>query len=197
MQPTLDALATTQTISQIDAQQAAHEYLLRHVASGLETVSPFLIPDEHPTWRMLVWLQGRELSATVGRIDVDAQTGQVIPLTAEQVEDMRDRLKEHTGEAKGIVRPRAQINANGYLSDQVALSAKADRPIFIAGNRPLWRATVYLRLRGHGRVCDLGVIDVDAQTGEVMPLSKKQLQAMRKRVHDAAERTALAAATPR
>jgi hypothetical protein len=194
-------MATTQdvptsTLSQVDAQQAANEYLRLHIALGLETASPIFVPGASPTWRMLVRLSGREPIATVGTIAVDAQTGQVIPLTVEQMEDMRDRLKEHAGETAGILRPTAQRRANGYLTNYVSLFAKADRPVWVAGDRPVWRATVFLRLRGQGRVCDLGIIDVDAQTGEVMSLSNQQLQAMRKRAHDAATHPALAAATP-
>jgi hypothetical protein len=190
-------LTIPEAISLIEAQRTANSYLLTTVAPGIETASPILIPDDPPIWRMRVRVCQRELTAGVGVIDIDARTGKVVPLTLEQIEDMRDRLTEHSGEAKGIVRPRAQINANGYLSNYVSLFAKADRPVFIAGHRPLWRATVFLRLRGHGRVCDLGIIEVDAQTGEVVPLPKKQLQAMRKRAHDAAERTPLATATLR
>jgi hypothetical protein len=185
------------TISQPDAHRAADAYLLTHVAPALETASPILIPGAPPTWRMLVRLCQREPTATVGTIDVNAQTGAVIPLTDEQIEDMRDRRKEHTGEAVGVLRPTAQIRANGYLADYVALGAKADRPVWVAGARPVWRATAFLRLRGYGRVCDLGTIDVDARTGEVVPLPKKQLQAMRKRAHDAADRTTLATAPTR
>lgn len=196
MQTTTDSPSTIPaTVSFTVAQRAADTYLFTTIAPGIETASPILAPGDRPTWRMRVRVCQRELTTTVGTIDVDAQTGQVVPLTAEQVEDMRDRLKEHTGAAKGIVRPRAQMNANGYLADHVSLSAKADRPVFVAGDRPVWRATVFLRLRGHGRVCDLGVIDVDAQTGEVVPLPKNQLRAMRKRAHDAAERTTQAATT--
>jgi hypothetical protein len=196
MQTTTDSSSTIPaTVNETVAQRAADTYLFTTVAPGIETATPVLVSGDRSIWRMRVCVCQREPTASVGTIDVDAQTGQVLPLTSEEVEDMRDRLKEHTGKAKGLVRPRAQMNANGYLADHVSLSARADRPVFVADDRPVWRATVFLRLRGHGRVCDLGVIDMDAQTGEVVPLSQKQLQAMRKRARDAAERTTLAATT--
>jgi hypothetical protein len=181
----------------MEAQHIANSYLLTTVAPGIETGSPILVPGERPTWRMLARLSRREAAVTVGLIDVDAQTGEVVPLTAEQVEDMRDRIKEQSGGATGILRSAAQVRANGYLSNHVSLFAKADRPIWVEGDRPMWRATVFLRLRGQGRVCDLGAIDVDTQTGEVIPLPEQQLQAMRKRVQDAVRRTTQATATPR
>jgi hypothetical protein len=197
MQTTLEAPVAKQPISQVDAQQAANTYLLHHIAPELETASPILISGVHSTWRMLVRLCNREPTATVGTIDVDAENGKVIPLTSEQVEDMQDRLKEHKGEAKGILRPTAQITANGYLTNHVSLFAKADRPMLVEGKRPVWRSTVFLRLRGQGRVWDLGTIEVDAQTGKVIALTNQQLQTMRKRVQDAAHRTPLATATTR
>lgn len=197
MQTAMNVPTNTHIVRQEDAQSTADAYLQRAVAMGLETASPVLVPGIRPTWRMLVRLCHHAPVATVGTLDVDAQTGSVIPLTEEQVEDMRDRRKEHLGEATGILRPTAQILANGYLADQVSLFAKADRPVWVADTRPLWRATVFLRLRGQGRVCDLGTIDVDAQTGEVGPLTNQQLQTMRKRAHDAVERTAVAATLAR
>lgn len=197
MQTTIDVPTNTHLVRQEDAQCTADAYLQGKVATGLETASPVLVPGSRPTWRMVVRLCHREPLATVGTLDVDAQTGCVIALTEEALEDMRDRHKEHIGEANGIVRPAAQMLANGYLADHVSLFAKADRPVWVAGDRPLWRATVFLRLRGQGRVCDLGRIEVDAQTGTVVPLTNQQLQTMRKCAHDAAERTAVAATLAR
>lgn len=197
MQKTINVSLNAASVQQADAQRTADVYLQRTVAADIETASPILVPGIRPTWRMLVRLCHRESTATVGILDVDVQTGSVIPLTEEQVEDMRDRCKEQLGEASGIVRPTAQMLANGYLADQVSLFAKADRPVWVAGDRPVWRATVFLRLRGQGRVCDLGTVDVDAQTGNVIPLTNQHLQAMRKRAHDAAERTAVAATPTR
>lgn len=197
MQATVDVSTSPPSISQVEAQRAADAYLLTQVTAAIETASPILVPGAPPIWRMLVRLCNREPTATVGTIDVNAQTGAVVPLTDDQIEDMRDRCKEHTGEAVGILRPTAQVRANGYLADYVALGAKADRPVWVAGARPVWRATAFLRLRGYGRICDLGTIDVDAQTGEVVPLPKNQLQAMRKRAQDAADRTTLATASTR
>jgi hypothetical protein len=197
MQPTMNVPTNARFVCQEDAQCTADAYLQRTVTTGLETASPILVPGTQPTWRMLVRLCHREPTATVGTLDVDAQTGSVIALTEDQVEDMRDRHKEHLGEASGIVRPSAQMLANGYLADHVSLFAKADRPVWVAGDRPVWRAPVFLRLRGRGRVCDLGTVEVDAQTGMVVPLTNQQLQAMRKRAHDAAERTAVAATLAR
>lgn len=197
MQMTVHVSTSPPTITHPDAQCAADAYLLTQVAAAIETASPILVPGSPPTWRMVVRLCNRDPMVTVGTIDVDAQTGAVVPLTREQLEDMRDRHKEYTGQAVGILRPTAQMRANGYLTNYVSLFAKADRPVWVAGSRPVWRATAFLRLQGHSRVCDLGTIDIDAHTGEVVPLTKQQLHSMRKRIQDAANRTPLAPATTR
>lgn len=78
---------------------------------------------------MLVRLCNQEATATVGTIEVDAQIGELVLLTNKQIEDMRDRRKEYTGEAVGILRPIAQIRTNGYLAIYVSLFAKAARPV--------------------------------------------------------------------
>jgi hypothetical protein len=187
----------TVAVSQTEAQQTANRYLLAVVAPGLESGSPVLAPGDRPTWRMLVRLSQAEPKVTVGVIEVDAQTGEILALSAEQVEDMGDRIREQRGEAAGILRPAAQMRANGYLTNYVSLFAKADRPVWVEGERPRWRATVFLHLRGQGRVCDLGAIEVDAQTGDVIPLPNQQLQAMRKRAQDAARGATPATAAPR
>lgn len=85
---------TSDTVGALEAQRTANSYLLTTVASGVETASPILIPDDLPIWRMRAQLCQRERTVGVGAIDVDARTGQVVPLTAAQIEDMRDRLKE-------------------------------------------------------------------------------------------------------
>ncbi|HMN30768.1 MAG TPA: hypothetical protein PKE45_21625 [Caldilineaceae bacterium] len=61
-------------------QRTVNSYLLAAVAPGLESGSPVLAPGDRPTWRILVRLSQAEPKATVGVIEVDAQTGEVIPL---------------------------------------------------------------------------------------------------------------------
>lgn len=189
------------TVNQIEAQQSAEAYLLANISPAVVASSPMLIPSrctqDAPTWRMIVRLRQPLPIATVGVINVNAWTGEVIPLSVEQVEDLRDRIKEQCGQGEGILRPTAQIRANGYLTNHVSLFAQTDRPVFIAGDPPRWRATAFLWLRGRGRVCDLGAIEVNAQSGEVVPLSNKQIQAMRKCAQDAVTRTPLASAPAR
>lgn len=85
----------------------------------------------------------------------------------------------------------AKRTANGYLSMDVAMAIVADDPILVWGERPLWRMTTSLLLPDWGRVAQVGVIDVDAMTGEVIPLGEQQIKTMQDRANELASRLAL------
>lgn len=82
---------------------------------------------------------------------------------------------------------------NGYLSREVALFAVADKPALVLGDHALWRVPVQLELRGLGAVGVIGSIDVDAVTGEVIPLTARQIQTMQERARNVAQHSPSAA----
>lgn len=82
----------------------------------------------------------------------------------------------------------AQRHAKGYLTERVAMSFRPGAPTLIWGERPLWRMTIFLFLRYWGEVATLGVLDVDAMTGRVLPLSPEQITAMQERADAIASR---------
>ncbi len=84
----------------------------------------------------------------------------------------------------------ARRRANGYLAREVALFIIAGEPMLILRDHPCWQMPAILRLRGFGNLAEVGLIDVDAQTGEVTPLSEAEIQAIRQRAHDIAARLA-------
>lgn len=73
----------------------------------------------------------------------------------------------------------ARRRVNGYLGLEVALFMTGDEPMLILGERPIWRVPTSLRLRGFGKVAAVGAVDVDAVTGQVLPLSEDQINKMR------------------
>lgn len=85
----------------------------------------------------------------------------------------------------------AKRNANGYLSMDVAMAIVADEPILIWGERPVWRMTTSLLLDEWGRVAQVGAIDVDAMTGDVIPLTPNQIQKMQDKANELASRLTL------
>ena len=82
----------------------------------------------------------------------------------------------------------ARQRANGYLAREVALFVIAGEPLLILGERPRWQIPALLRLRGLGNVAQVGVIDVDAQTGKVRQLSPDEIHLLREHAHDLATR---------
>jgi len=85
----------------------------------------------------------------------------------------------------------ARRNANGYLSMDVAMAIVADEPILVWGERPVWRMTTSLLLAEWGRVAQVGSVDVDAMTGEVVSLTADQIKRMQDRANELASRLAL------
>ncbi len=63
----------------------------------------------------------------------------------------------------------ARQKVGGLMLSQVGTGVAADEPVLVAtSERLVWRVPVFLALPGLGRLGDLGQIDVDAQTGQVL-----------------------------
>ena len=93
---------------------------------------------------------------------------------------------------KVLISPtEARRGANGYLSMDVAMAIVADDPILVWGERPVWRMTTSLLLADWGRVAQLGTIDVDAMTGDIIPLTAEQIAAIQERANELATRLTL------
>ena len=82
----------------------------------------------------------------------------------------------------------ARRRAGGYLSREVALFLIAGEPELILGERVLWRVPTILRLRGLGEIAVVGSINIDALSGEPIPLSPEQIDTIRERANDLANR---------
>ncbi len=80
-------------VSPDSARRRANGYLARYVALAMETGEPALVWGENPIWRMPVYLtlRGWGHVATLGEIDVNAQTREVFPLSSTQITEMQDR----------------------------------------------------------------------------------------------------------
>ncbi len=89
----------------------------------------------------------------------------------------------------------ARRRANGYFAQEVALFIIAGEPVLALGDTSVWRIPAILRLRGFGEVAAVGSIDINAHTGEPLPLSKEQITDIRKRANELATRLAPTAET--
>lgn len=78
----------------------------------------------------------------------------------------------------------ARRRANGYLGMGVGVLLGASEPRLLMADRPLWKLSVDLHLPSIGYVGQVGTIQVDAITGEVIPLSTTTIQQYQDRAHD-------------
>jgi hypothetical protein len=63
----------------------------------------------------------------------------------------------------------ARQKVGGVVLSQVGTGVAADEPmLMVTRDRLVWRVPVVLALPGLGRLGELGQIDVDAQTGQVL-----------------------------
>ncbi|MFZ0548858.1 MAG: hypothetical protein WAM60_25635, partial [Candidatus Promineifilaceae bacterium] len=62
----------------------------------------------------------------------------------------------------------ARRRVSGYLAREVALFLTAGEPTLVLGEPPCWKIPAVFRLRGVGELATIGVIDVDARTGQVI-----------------------------
>jgi hypothetical protein len=63
----------------------------------------------------------------------------------------------------------ARQKVNGTLLDRVGTGVLAETPDLVVTDGGLrWRVPVILALPGHGRIGQVGAIDVDVQSGEVL-----------------------------
>ena len=78
------------------ARRKANGYLTAYVSLFIKAGSSIFIPGEIPLWRMTTFLRlrGHGWVATVGFIEVNALTREVVPLTPEQITEMKGRAHD-------------------------------------------------------------------------------------------------------
>jgi hypothetical protein len=81
----------------------------------------------------------------------------------------------------------SQRRVSKLMLDRVGLFY-GERPSLIIGNRLLWRVPIWLSLPTTGPLGQVGTLDVDVQTGEIIYTSKI-LDEIRERGHVLVERT--------
>ena len=182
-------------------QQIANAYLSTMVGPAYSVGQSVLRQGQ---WHYRVLCQRPDLQRTpiVGSITVDAKTGQVNPLTADQVRDLREAGAVQAAQARGelardeegyILRYHARIKATVWISDQTDLKVGATGGVFLPLDPLVWRFAIDFHL-ADTYLNPLGVIDVNAQTGQVIPVTTDLLHNIRGCVRAAQRHQTLAAA---
>lgn len=182
-------------------QQIANAYLSTMVGPAYRVGQSILRQGQ---WHCRVLCQQPDLQRMpiVGSITIDAKTCQVNPLTADQVRDFREAGAVQAAQARGelardeegyILRYHARIKATVWISDETDLKVGATGGVFLPLDPPVWRFAIDFYL-GDRHLTPLGVIDVNAQTGQVMPVTTDLLHNIRGCVRAAQRDQTLAAA---
>jgi hypothetical protein len=192
MQTTLNPmLPRTSSVRETAAQRAAESYLVQTLGAGYAATSGFY---GNGRWNFLICLQpDTEIATTgIGKLAVDAMSGTVIELSAEQLQTVSEQATLLAAPESGkiardergyILRYQAGMKATQWLGDNLTLHFSATDALFVPLENPLWQFSIRFRLPQVGEIKPLGVIDVDAQNGVVRPLSRQQLHTIQERVH--------------
>lgn len=79
-----------------DARRQANSYLVSCVSTGYRGINPELLPLAPPIWQLVIQYKVPTLPPIrVGFIEVNAQTGEVLALSANQIETIRVRAREY------------------------------------------------------------------------------------------------------
>lgn len=182
--------ASPPAVSLADAYQTARVY-----SSAIDPTFA-VVSDNHAnsrqisrrtTWRFFVVCAYGPLCI----LEVDRQSGQVIPLTENEIQAIRQKAVIYVARKEGVLPVNEQGHvlseyarkaAERYLSDQLGMYFGAADPVFVLGKPPHWQITILFK-RYHLGPFTLGVMDVDAKTGEPISLPKAQLKRIRERTH--------------
>jgi hypothetical protein len=176
------------TITEAAAQSTAAAYVKTKIDARFEVISGAHYFDKvlgRTIWRFYV----RGQHTPVGLVKVDAATGNVLSLTSDEVRSLREKdliaaarkRNELPVDEKGIVFAEyARRSASRYLGDNLSIYFGAADPLFIPGEPPYWQLTIEFKMYSKGPFT-LGIIDVDAKTGDVLPLTQQQLEQIEER----------------
>lgn len=84
--------------------------------------------------------------------------------------------------APQVTGDQARRRANGYLTKYVSMYFGATNALFLPLEPPIWQLSVIFR-RNQLEPVQLGFLDIDAQTGQVIPLTDQQIHQLRQRAH--------------
>jgi hypothetical protein len=188
MQAILDPPTSVTTVSASDAQRAAHTYVAAHIDPLFEVVSGTRFHSKasgREVWQFVIRCPHGPLDA----IEVDAETGTVIPLPEDKRRAICEKAAIYTARHRGALPTDAQgymlgeyarRRASRYLGDLLSMYYDGADPLFVPGDPPVWQVTIIFKMYDVGPFT-LGVLDVDAKTGEPLAIPSEQIERIRER----------------
>jgi hypothetical protein len=189
MQATLERpRVDTPAVSQEQAQRAANAYVTAQIDPAFEAVSGAYYDSQRMgrgVWRFIIRCEQGPLSP----ICVDAETGNVIPLTSTEICAIGEKAAILAARKQGVIPvdeqghvlgEYARRQASGYLDDEISMFYSGADPVFVPTDPPVWQVTIVFKMYDQGPFT-LGVMDVDARTGEPIPLAAEQIEQIRER----------------
>lgn len=175
-------------VSQDQAQRAANAYVIAQIDPAFEAVSGEYYDSQRMgkgVWRFIIRCEHGPLSP----ICVDAETGGVITLTSNEICVIEEKAAILAARKQGVIPvdeqgyvlgEYARRQASGYLDDQISMFYSGADPIFVSIDPPVWQVTIVFKMYDQGPFT-LGMMDVDARTGEPIPLAAEQIEQIRER----------------
>jgi hypothetical protein len=75
----------------------------------------------------------------------------------------------------------ARRAANGYLSREVGIAFGAIEGVFVPLEHPIWQFAIQFHLPRLGQLGVMGIVDVNAQTGDPIPLPRQIIDSIQDR----------------
>lgn len=111
-----------------------------------------------------------------------------------KIQMIQNGVGPHESSRPTLSAARANAKANGYLSKYVGVLFGAEEPVFLGLARPVWQLSITFKMNDIGPFL-VGLLDVDAITGEVLPLSAEQILIIQERTDAYLKRRTLSPAT--
>ena len=140
---------------------------------------------ERGRWRFFVCCEDGPLHA----IEVDGQRGTVIPFDVSEVRVLREKAAILAARKVGVLPldergyvlgEYARRQASRYLGDALSMYYYGAEPVFVPCQPAVWQVNIVFKRYQLGPIM-LGTLDVDARSGEPIPLTKAQIKRIRER----------------
>jgi hypothetical protein len=186
MQITMNTTAaSTFMVDETEAKRLANMYVTTQIAQALFVSDRASYHKAHDTWLLMI----RCARSPLHTLEVKAQTGQVIPLTQEQIYLVRQRAAIVA--ARGchmlprdedgyVLAEYARQRATEYLDANLSMFYYAAEPLFVPGEAPTWQMTILFQMYDVGPLT-IGAMRVNAYTGEPVAQPDAELTQIRER----------------